>query len=81
MLKCGSGRELGVGGCRVGAQMWEFLAVLSTEEETLTSLGEAWQAYADIWILQAVSPRESVPSAELHRTDTCIARRSRGAVA
>lgn len=76
MLKCGSGRELGVGGCRVGAKMWEFLAVLSTEDEALPSLGEAWRACADIGILQAVSPRDSVPSAELHRTDTCIARRS-----
>lgn len=41
MLKCGSERELGVGGCRVGAKMWEFLAVLSTEDEALPSLEEA----------------------------------------
>lgn len=73
--------ELGVGSCRVGAQMWEILAVLSTEVEALPSFGEAWQACADILILWAVSPRESVPSAKLRRTDTCIARSSRGAVA
>lgn len=56
--------------------MWEVLAVVSTEDMALSCLGEAWQACADIWISEAVPPRESVPSVKLHRTDTCVAGRS-----
>lgn len=80
MLKYKSGKEWDVGHCTVGAQMWEVLAVVSTEDRALSCLGEAWQACTDIWISEAVTPRELVPSAKLHWTDTCVAGR-RGVVA
>lgn len=52
--------------------MWEILAVVSTEEMALSSFGEAPQACAEIWICEAVFPRESVPSARPRRTVTVL---------
>lgn len=77
MLKYKNGKELDVGHCMMGTQIWEILATVSTEAIAQSSFGEAWQAYAEIWIFKAVFP---VTSSGLNRTDTCIARKSQGMV-
>lgn len=63
-------KELGMGRCMVGAQMWGILDAVRTEEMALSSFGETRQTCSEIWICEAVFPRESVPSARPRRTVT-----------